>query len=177
MMHEPPKLQFATYWENRPILLNYAFRILGSREAAEDVVQEAYIRFSTQDRATEPTHLKAYLFRIVHNLALNSSKRRRYERDQLRRDVPDWGLPAAALTPEDVLLFAEKVRGAMQIVEDLPKEQRQALELHRYSGHSMKEVARRLGVSERKAYRLAQAALATVALQLRGQTQEDPPPE
>lgn len=176
-MNDSPKVRFATYLENRPVLLNYAFRILGSREAAEDVVQEAYIRFSAQDRATEASHPKAYLFRIVRNLALNSSKRRRYESDQLRHETPDWGLPAAPLTPEEVLLFGEKVRSTMQIVEDLPRQQRQALELHRYSGHSMKEVALRLGVSERKAYRLAQSALATVALQLHGQSHDDPQAE
>ena len=41
----------------------------------------------------------------------------------------------------------------------------------------MKEVALRLGVSERKAYRLAQSALATVALQLHGQSHDDPQAE
>ena len=107
-MNDSPKVRFATYLENRPVLLNYAFRILGSREAAEDVVQEAYIRFSAQDRATEASHPKAYLFRIVRNLALNSSKRRRYESDQLRHETPDWGLPAAPLTPEEVLLFGKR---------------------------------------------------------------------
>ena len=50
-------------------LLGYALRLLGEREPAEDVVQEAFMKLHAQfDRVQEP---RRWLYRTVHNLALN----------------------------------------------------------------------------------------------------------
>lgn len=50
-------------------LLNYALRLSGSRESAEDLVQEAFMKLHRQfDEVREP---RRWLYRTVHNLALN----------------------------------------------------------------------------------------------------------
>ena len=50
-------------------LLGYALRILGEREPAEDVIQEAFMKLHAQfNEVREP---RKWLFRTVHNLALN----------------------------------------------------------------------------------------------------------
>jgi len=169
-MTDQPQLHFATYLTNRPVLIDYAFRLLGSREAAEDVVQEAYIRFVSGPEDTR--HPRAYLFRVVRNLALNLRRRDHYERRQLQQEVPDWGLPAALPTPEETVRFGEGVQRVMRVLSRLSEDQRVALRMHRIGGHSMKEIAAHLGVSERTAYRLAQTALAEVSLQLRQEEAE-----
>ncbi|GHG92993.1 RNA polymerase sigma factor [Pseudodonghicola xiamenensis] len=169
-MTDQPQIHFATYLSNRLVLIDYAFRLLGSREAAEDVVQEAYIRF-----ASGPEHMRhprAYLFRVVRNLALNLRRRDHYERRQLQQEVPDWGLPAALPAPEETVRFGEGVQRVMRGLSRLSEDQRVALRMHRIGGHSMKEIAAHLGVSERTAYRLAQTALAEVSLQLRQEEAE-----
>lgn len=174
-MTDQPQLHFATYITNRPVLIDYACRLLGSREAAEDVVQEAYIRFvASLDTAPPARHPRAYLFRVVRNLALNLRRRDQYERRQLQQEVPDWGLPAALPTPEETVRFCEGVQRVMDVLSQLSEAQRVALQMHRVGGHSMKEIAAHLGVSERTAYRLAQTALAEVGLQLRGGEGEGP---
>src|SRR3954470_23003201 len=54
-------------------LLNYAFRLLGDRVGAEDVVQEAFVKLHAQfHQVTEP---KRWLYRTVHNQALNQRRR------------------------------------------------------------------------------------------------------
>lgn len=61
------------YAEHRPALVDYATPIVGSRDNAEDVVQEAYFRFVP----TRPPLLLGlrtpvgYLYRIVRNIALD----------------------------------------------------------------------------------------------------------
>jgi RNA polymerase sigma-70 factor (ECF subfamily) len=50
-------------------LLSYALRLLGERTAAEDVVQEAFIKLHAQ--FTEVREPRRWLYRTVHNLALN----------------------------------------------------------------------------------------------------------
>src|SRR4051812_23897036 len=53
-------------------LLAYAIRLVGTREVAEDTVQEAFMRLHVQfDDVREP---KKWLYRTVHNLALNQRR-------------------------------------------------------------------------------------------------------
>jgi len=53
-------------------LLSYALRLIGEREAAEDLVQEAFMRLHAQfDEVREP---RRWLYRTVHNLALNQRR-------------------------------------------------------------------------------------------------------
>src|ERR1035438_8959591 len=50
-------------------LLSYALRLAGDAGAAEDIVQEAFMRLHAQfDQVREP---RRWLYRTVHNLALN----------------------------------------------------------------------------------------------------------
>src|SRR5947207_11406937 len=53
-------------------LLSYALRLLGERAAAEDVVQEAFMKLHAQfDEVREP---RRWLYRTVHNLAFNQRR-------------------------------------------------------------------------------------------------------
>src|SRR2546426_12779755 len=53
-------------------LLGYALRLVGQRAAAEDMVQEAFMRLQAQfDQVREP---RRWLYRTVHNLALNQCR-------------------------------------------------------------------------------------------------------
>ncbi|MER7335631.1 MULTISPECIES: RNA polymerase sigma factor SigJ [unclassified Micromonospora] len=65
---------------HRPMLLGLAYRLLGSRHDAEDVLQEAYLRWLGVDRATvaEP---RRYLSRVVTRLALDRLRARRAARE------------------------------------------------------------------------------------------------
>lgn len=65
---------------HRPMLLGLAYRLLGSRHDAEDVLQEAYLRWLGADRAAvaEP---RRYLSRVVTRLALDRLRARRAARE------------------------------------------------------------------------------------------------
>src|SRR6185503_18158826 len=53
-------------------LLSYALRLLGERAAAEDVVQEAFMKLHAQ--FAEVREPRRWLYRTVHNLALNQRR-------------------------------------------------------------------------------------------------------
>src|SRR5688572_19491735 len=53
-------------------LLSYALRLLGDRAAAEDVVQEAFMKLHAQ--FAEVREPRRWLYRTVHNLALNQRR-------------------------------------------------------------------------------------------------------
>jgi len=70
----------ALFEEHRRLLVGAAYRLLGSHSDAEDVVQEAWIRWSTVDPSTvdEP---RAYLLTITTRLALNRLRQLRTRRE------------------------------------------------------------------------------------------------
>jgi RNA polymerase sigma-70 factor (ECF subfamily) len=81
---------FQTYY---PLMFGIAYRMLGSASEAEDIVQEAYLRYAAASR-DEVRSLKAYLTTIVTRLCLDHLKSARVRREQY---VGPW-LPEPLLT-------------------------------------------------------------------------------
>ncbi|MFF4508840.1 RNA polymerase sigma-70 factor [Streptomyces sp. NPDC001401] len=70
----------AVFEEYRPLLLGLAYRLLGSMWDAEDVVQEAYLRWAAADRA-EIRVPRAFLVTVVTRLALDQLRSARVTRE------------------------------------------------------------------------------------------------
>lgn len=138
-------------------LVRYANGITGDHGRAEDVVQEAYLRFSTAVvKAPSLDEPVGYLYRIVRNLAIDT--RRRYQREEQRftaeagadiaEKAADQPLPAAIAEGRDDLRV---MRAAM---DELPERTRIALEMHRFGEMTFKDIAEHLGISVGLAHRL-----------------------
>jgi RNA polymerase sigma-70 factor (ECF subfamily) len=100
--------------EHRNLLFSVAYRILGAAADAEDAVQDAWIKWSAADRA-QVADPKAYLARIVSNLALERLRSTRHQRETY---VGPW-LPEPILTTGDTaddITSAESVSMAMLVV-------------------------------------------------------------
>jgi RNA polymerase sigma-70 factor (ECF subfamily) len=96
----------------RPAMFALAYRITGSRADAEDVVQDAFLRFhdSAPDEAIRS--LKAYLTTITARLSLN-----RLRDQQARREtyIGEW-LPEPLLTPDSPMALAGELSFALLVV-------------------------------------------------------------
>jgi RNA polymerase sigma-70 factor (ECF subfamily) len=132
---------------HRSILVGAAYRILGSRSDAEDVVQEAWIRWSGVDHARidQP---RAYLLTVTSRLALNRLRQLAARRESY---VGPW-LPEPVATDRtdgaEAVLLADDVSMAMLIVlESLSPLERAAFVLVEVFGMAAPEVARALGRS------------------------------
>jgi len=68
----------AIYDSLSPELYAYACRLVGDTETAEDIVSETFFRFLRALGAGggPKDHLRAYLYRIAHNLAVDHHRRR-----------------------------------------------------------------------------------------------------
>jgi RNA polymerase sigma-70 factor (ECF subfamily) len=126
-------------WE-RPV---FAFleRMLGSREEAQDLGQETFIRMFQQAERYRPSgRFRSWLFRIAGNLARSRLRRRRIVKwvsfEPLLHDRP-----AADETQEDLVLRNERRRAVREALGRLPERQRQALVLRRYQDLSQEEIA------------------------------------
>jgi RNA polymerase sigma-70 factor (TIGR02957 family) len=133
--------------EHRNLLFSVAYRILGTAADAEDAVQDAWIRWSSADRS-QVADPKAYLARIVSNLALERLRSTRHQRETY---VGPW-LPEPILTRGDTaddVTNAESVSMAMLVVlETLSPIERAVFVLKEVFGFSLAEIAAAVERSE-----------------------------
>jgi RNA polymerase sigma-70 factor (ECF subfamily) len=121
--------------------------MLGSREEAEDLGQETFLRVCRQAPRYRPTgQFRSWLFRIAGNLARSRLRRRRIL-DWVRFE-PGRHDVAAAEEPADRRLEREEQRRAVRAaLARLPDRQRQAILLRRYEGLSHREIASALNTT------------------------------
>jgi RNA polymerase sigma-70 factor (ECF subfamily) len=132
----------AAFEEWRPLLFGIAYRMMGSASDAEDVVQEACIRWLR--RGDDPVeNVRAYLVTIVTRLCLDQLDSARVRRETY---AGPW-LPepvvmddVAAVEQADTLSLAFLV-----LLEELTPLERATYLLHDVFGYSFEEVARSLG--------------------------------
>jgi RNA polymerase sigma-70 factor, ECF subfamily len=139
-----------------------AYRMLGSRSEAEDIVQEAWLRWAQVDESTVE-HAGAYLSRLVTNLCLDklgsaAAKRERYVGVWLPEPLLDeeagWS-PG----PEAQAEFAQDVSVAFMLaLERLSPLERAAFLLHDVFDLDFDEIARRLERSPAACRQLATRA-------------------
>jgi RNA polymerase sigma-70 factor (ECF subfamily) len=129
----------ATFDPLRPRLVRIAYRMLGSVADAEDVVQEAFLRWFDADRdaVREP---EAFLRRIVTRLCLDQLKSARRRRETyLGPWLPEPVVEAAEDEIDDVTL------PLMMALERLSPLERAAFLLHDVFGVGFEEVAQTIG--------------------------------
>ncbi|KQS89751.1 MULTISPECIES: sigma-70 family RNA polymerase sigma factor [unclassified Rhizobium] len=155
------------YIANRSALIAYATRILGSRETAEDIVQDAFLRFAPANtNAGSSTQTLAYLYKIVRNLSFDFLKRQKLENREQQNEPPYWSIPNEVPTPEDFVAVTDEIRRISEILDDLPVEVRVALEMHRFGGYTLEEIAAHLDISVATAHRHVRTAMMRVATML-----------
>jgi RNA polymerase sigma factor (sigma-70 family) len=150
----------AEFERERPRLRAVAYRMLGSMAEAEDVVQDAWIRFS--DAGTEGVqNVAGWLTTIVARLCLNALRSRRQRREQpLEVYVPDPVVSSAdGIDPEQEVLLADAVGVALDVILDtLQPAERLALVLHDMFDVPFDDIAAMLGRSPAAARQLASRA-------------------
>jgi len=154
------------YAAHRATLIEYAMPIVGDRARAEDVVQEAFIRYSPPAAGADIQNPLGYLCRIVRNLAYDLSRRRATETRVLKDDRSWWKEPAGAATPEKTASDREQLREVHEALALLSPQVRQAVNMHRGGAHTYEQIADALGVSVNTAYRWVQEGVAEIATHL-----------
>lgn len=150
------------FMTHRRALVNYASSIVGSRAQAEDLVQEAWLRFDTASRGRLLEDATGYLYRIVRNLALDGRRRRARESQLIADDDFEQAAetcPGADPTPETVVLYKDEYALVMAALAELPERTRMAFEMHRFGDAKLREIAAVLNISLPFAHRLVADAV------------------
>jgi RNA polymerase sigma-70 factor (ECF subfamily) len=141
------------YRQSYPRLLRTVYGVLGDAAAAEDCVQEAFLRaYRAWPRFKPDRPAEAWLHQIALNVAI--SQRRRLRLREVGELIRRLGRPGNGTDPADAAAGSELVAA----ISSLPPKLSSAFVLRHYHGYSNREIARIQRVSERSVgERLAQA--------------------
>lgn len=137
-------------------IISLAWRLVGRREEAEDIAQEAFLRlFKSLDTFRGESSIGTWLYRTVTRLAIDHLRRERLKRkifflrsnDAEDADPVDLAVDPSA-SPQEQLLARETAGRMQQVLQALPARQRAVFILRHQEGLALKEIAATLGLEE-----------------------------
>ncbi|MEX0730315.1 MAG: RNA polymerase sigma factor [Aquisalimonadaceae bacterium] len=129
-----------------PRLYRLAWRLTGSQEDAEDLIQETLLRaYPKRDQVLELDAPGPWLARVLHNTWVDRWRRKGVMRDAYSLDDPDSPLPEAS-TSDEPLLVAVESAALEQALATLPEPQRVVVLMHDAEGYTLEEISRILDV-------------------------------
>lgn len=156
------------FTEHRAYLFAIAYRLLGVAEDAEDMLQEAWVRFDMAGGGASIENPRAYLATVVTRLALDELRSARRRREEYTGSWLPEPVPTAEALPEDLAERAESASFAfLLLLERLNAVERAVLVLHDVFDYSHEEIARmteRTAAASRQTLRRARLKLGRPAL-------------
>jgi RNA polymerase sigma factor (sigma-70 family) len=140
-----------TYLENEVALKRFLRRFIKSREGADDLAHEAFLRAFAAESERLITSPKAFLFKVAKNLALNELARQSsvtteplgdFEGQQVLED-------SSQAAVDDAVDGRERIRVLARAIAALPPQCAKVFILRKMQGLSQKEIAARLNISVR----------------------------
>lgn len=129
------------------LLFGYLMRMVHNREIAEDCFQETFLRVHTKAHTYRSgAKFKSWLFTIATRIAVDRlrKKQRRPVFQSLEENEP---VEAGTDSPDEATAQSELRQTVETAIETLPPQQRAALILSYYQGHTYPEVAEIMGCS------------------------------
>ena len=132
------------FLQSQAMLRRKLRRFVRSREDADDVVQEAFLRgYEDADRVKDPG---AFVYSAARNLAVDGHRR---EESARKAAMGEANLSAfgAGDSSEAKLLSDERARLVREAIERLPRQRRMAFALKMFHGYSYREISETLQIS------------------------------
>ncbi len=131
------------------VAYSLAYRIVGSRQAAEDVTQEAFISIWRSGARFDPTRgsVRSWTLGIVRNRAIDALRRDAGKAPKL--DFDDEALleqRSSEQLTEDEVVRRDQAAGVRGALRELPSDQSKVIQLAYFGGFSHSEIAEMLGM-------------------------------
>lgn len=146
--------------EHNRTLIAFLSSRLDSIAEAQEVAQEAYVRLLRLEHPEQVGFLRAYLFRIASNLAVDRLRQRNARADTAQEEplvdlFEEW---LAAPLPERRALAADRLRLVREALRELPRKTSAAFVMHAIEGRGFDAIAQAMQLSERMVrYHVARA--------------------
>jgi len=154
---------------NRTLILFLAAR-LKDVQSAREVAQEAYVKVLQLESPGSVKFLRAYLFKVAGNLAIDWLRQQR-----ARARVDQTGDSDDALVAESAewtVIARSELANIGKLIAELPKSYESAFRMHRLEDRSFAEIAGLMGIKERMVRRYVTNSLAYLRLRREGVSNE-----
>lgn len=137
------------YLDYRPTLQRYLAFSTRCPETAADLVQEIYLRLpNLQPVPPSETAIKAWLFRVAANLAVDHFRKEKCHQELLAEQLPIGDEMEAVTTPETITAHASQLQEIQNALEALPNVCKEVLYLSRIEGLTHPAIAEQMGISK-----------------------------
>jgi RNA polymerase sigma-70 factor (ECF subfamily) len=121
-------------------LYRMAFRLMNSREEAEDIVQEVYIKlWGMRNELPGYNSIEALAIRITRNLCLDHLRRKKVNQEALKQE--QYKGESHTITPSEQLEKQEEAEVIQTLIAALPEPQRSLVHLRHLEGKEYEEIA------------------------------------
>ena len=121
-------------------LYRMAFRLMGNREEAEDVVQEVYVKlWGMRNELTKYNSIEALAIRITRNLCLDQLRRRKVNLDAMKAE--SLKEESRSVSPAEKLEKKEEAEMVHTLIAALPEPQRSLVHLRHLEGKEYEEIS------------------------------------
>jgi RNA polymerase sigma-70 factor (ECF subfamily) len=153
------------YLARRGDLVRFFTLRLKSAAAAEDLVQDIYLRLTSVEAEAEVHNPAGYLYRLGSNLMLDRlrGERRTASRDaawrEIHRTIAGREDVAEEPSAEQALAARERLQAIVAALQELSPQTQRVFRMHKFEGLSHPEVAQALGISRSAVEKHVMAAL------------------
>ncbi len=163
-------------------IIGLAWRLVGQREEAEEIAQEAFLRlYKSLATFRAESSVATWLYRTVTRLAIDHLRREKLKRklfffrggaEQSFDPLEMVADPAAS--PRDQLIARETAGQMQQVLNRLPPRQKAVFVLRHLEGLPLKEIAATLGIEEGTAKAHLHRAVSQFRQEFRNSREESP---
>lgn len=126
-------------------LVYYVQRMVGDKDRAKDVIQEAYSRLLYINKSSNIDNERAYLYKTSRNIVIDQSRKEKSSSETLYEEE-EHSIPQEE-QPHEQVVQSNQYEQMMKIVQSLPPKCQQAFILHVIEGYSRKEISSKMGIS------------------------------
>jgi RNA polymerase sigma factor (sigma-70 family) len=130
-------------------LMRFLLRAWSHRDEVDDLRQETYVRVYEAAAHSRPHAPKSFLFATARHLMTDRIRRRRVVAIDAVGDLDALNVMVDELTPEDRASAYEELRHLAEAIDVLPPRCREVVWLRRVEDMSQREVAVRLGMTQK----------------------------
>lgn len=142
--------------EHNRALIAFLSSRLDSLAEAQEVAQEAYVRLLRLEHPEQVGFLRAYLFRIASNLAVDRLRQRNVRAEAAEEELFEQWLDTPV--PERRALAVDQLRLVREALRELPRKTSAAFVMHAIEGQGFDAIARTMKLTERMVrYHVARA--------------------
>ncbi len=134
-------------------IYSYIFMMVKQQELAEDIFQDTFIKVINnlkKGKYVENGRFVSWVMRIAHNLIIDFYRKQKHMQT-VSNDANDYDLlnstKFSESNIEDKLVYSQILKEVVELLENLPDNQKEVVKLRHFMGLSFKEIAEETGVS------------------------------